>query len=67
MEERVIKLETKVAYQEALLQELRSSLDEHWAIIDRLTKEMKDMHTKLSAAEPSQLMDAGSEGPPPHY
>ncbi|MBW2733211.1 MAG: SlyX family protein [Deltaproteobacteria bacterium] len=67
MEERLIDLETKAAFQEALIQELRASLDDHWLIIDRLSKEMKDMGAKLSVVEPLQLMDAKDEGPPPHY
>lgn len=67
MEQRLNNLETKVAFQEALIQELRESLDDHWAIIDRLSKAVKDMQTKLAGVEPSPLLDAKDEGPPPHY
>ncbi len=67
MEERLIKLEIKVAYQEELIQDLRDALDEHWHIIDGLSEEMKAMHAKLSTSDPSQMLDAKNEPPPPHY
>ena len=67
MEDRLINLETKVAYQEDLIQELRDSLDEHWQILDRLSREVKAMQTKLAAVDPPQVMDAKDESPPPHY
>jgi SlyX protein len=67
MEDRLINLETKLSYQEDAIRELRVALDEHWQIIDRLSTEMKAMQAKLSAVEPTQIIDAKDESPPPHY
>jgi SlyX protein len=63
MEERFMRLETKVAYQEKLIADLNEVLLERGAQVDLLTVQMKGLQR--------QVLEAGTEQPanevPPHY
>jgi SlyX protein len=63
MEERFMRLETKIAYQEKLIADLNEVLLERGAQVDLLTVQMKGLQR--------QVLEAGSEQPanevPPHY
>jgi len=66
MENRLIELETKISYQEHLLQELNDVIASQQQQIDRLEKEMKRMREHLKGSD-SQLARPEEEAPPPHY
>ena len=67
MEERIIELETKVAFQEDTIGKLNDIITEHQREIYRLTRELEAIRTKLIALAPSLLANLDEEAPPPHY
>ena len=67
LEQRIIELETKLSFQEDLLQELNSHVISQQAQIDKLTTLcdlLKDQYTEIVSSLPDAA--AGDEVPP-HY
>ena len=58
---------SKVAFQEELISTLKEALDEHGVLIDAMSRQLKQMNERLSALDPSQVIDEADEVPPPHY
>ena len=67
MEERIIELESKVAFQDDTIGKLNDIITEHQREIYRLTRELEAIRTKLIALAPSLLANLDEEAPPPHY
>ncbi len=67
LEQRIIELETKLSFQEDLLQELNSHVITQQAQIDKLTelcKQLKDQYKEIVSSLPDST--TGDEVPP-HY
>ncbi len=64
---RFIDIETKVAYQEDLLQELNQVVIKMQQQIDRLELRNQMLRDNLKQIEASLPGDANPEQPPPHY
>jgi len=67
VEYRVIELETKVSYQEHLLQELNDVITAQQTQVDGLEKELKRMRDYMRGQQGSGLARPDEEAPPPHY
>ncbi len=67
MEDRVIELEIRVAYQEALLLELNDAIVAQGRMIDRLRLELERLRDQLRTQAPSPVAPPSEETPPPHY
>jgi len=67
MEERLIALETKISYQDHLIQELNDVVTRQQGQIDQLEAEMKRIRDHLKGTTESQLARPDEEIPPPHY
>jgi len=67
VEHRIIELETKVSYQEHLLQELNEVITAQQAQVDGLEKELKRMRDYMRGHQGSGLARPDEEVPPPHY
>jgi SlyX protein len=67
VEERIIELESKVAFQDDTIGKLNDIITEHQREIYRLTRELEAIRTKLIALAPSLLANLDEEAPPPHY
>jgi SlyX protein len=67
MENRLMDLETRVAFQEENLAELNETAVRQQREIDALRAELETMRSKLRELTPSPVGDAASEPPPPHY
>ena len=67
MENRIIELESKVAFQEDTILKLHDIIVEHQKEIYRLTREVEGVRNKLLALAPSLLASQEDEAPPPHY
>jgi len=67
IEEGIIELQTKYAYQEDLLQTLNDIVTAQQAELAMLKDEMKRMRESLSGMMGSQLARPDEEVPPPHY
>ncbi|MDH5300796.1 MAG: SlyX family protein [Gammaproteobacteria bacterium] len=67
MEERIIELETRLAYQEDLLQELNDRIAEQQLQIDKQAMQIGLLRQQMLAVTPSNVVDLSQETPPPHY
>ncbi len=64
--ERVVELETRLAFQEQSLQELSDIVYRQQRELEQLRDVVRAMEERLKAVEPSPLGE-GAEPPPPHY
>jgi len=67
IEEGIIDLQTKYAYQEDMLQTLNEIIITQQAELRALKDDMKRMRESLKSAIGSQLARPDEEVPPPHY
>ena len=66
MEDRIIELETKLAYQEDLLQQLNLVLTEYGTTLTRLSKKVETLEESLKEFNQNNLVE-GEQEKPPHY
>jgi SlyX protein len=67
MADRLVELETRVAFQEDSIRKLGEAVAEQERQIYRLTKDLELLRANLLALAPSLLARPEDEGPPPHY
>ncbi len=67
LEERIIELETKQAFQDDLLNELNDIVAEQSQTISALMREAYEIRQLVKNMAPSNLASIGEETPPPHY
>lgn len=67
LSQRVEDLETKLAFQEATIDELNSEVIALNKIVAEQQYQMQLIVTKLKAIEPSNIASQSEETPPPHY
>jgi SlyX protein len=64
IENRIIELETRISYQDHIIQELNEVVTRQQQQIDRLEKSLKQMSEHMKAINPARPED---ETLPPHY
>ena len=64
MEERLTELETKISYQDQIIEDLNNVVIELREQVEQLTKLYKKIKNE---SEESNIKDASLEVPPPHY
>lgn len=67
LEERIAELETKVAFQEHLLDELNQALVQQQFDLDKIQLQLRYVVGKLKDVQPSNIASLAEETPPPHY
>ncbi|WP_316367170.1 SlyX family protein [Candidatus Thiodiazotropha sp. CDECU1] len=67
MDDRIIDLESRLAFQEEAIHTLSETLVEQQQTIDSLSRSVDTLRQKLQALEPSPLQSGETEPPPPHY
>lgn len=67
LENRIIELETKISYQEHLLQELNEVITLQQRQIDKLEKSMRRVLDHLKSTQSSGIARPEDDVPPPHY
>lgn len=67
MESRIIDLETKVAYQEDLLEQLNEVVTRQQSEIDELLHQLKQLKRTLKEQLGEGIKPVSEEEPPPHY
>lgn len=67
MNERMVELEVRVAFQEQTLQELNEVVTRQQQQIDRLAQELETLKVQLTIVAPSLVIAKEEETPPPHY
>ncbi|EXI62782.1 SlyX protein [Mannheimia granulomatis] len=64
---RITELETKVAFQELIIEELNQSLIEQQFAVDKLQTQIRHLAEKFKGIQGSQIASQAEETPPPHY
>jgi SlyX protein len=64
---RLEALETRIAYQDEVIEDLNKTLTAQWKEIDRLTRELAMLAERVAQAEQGTDADPSEEPPPPHY
>lgn len=67
MEERLIELETRLAFQDHVVQELNDVVVRQQREIDDLRREIEMLSNQLKTLAPSLVENRSDEPPPPHY
>ena len=67
LEKHVVELETKISYQEHLIQELNEVITHQQKQIDALELRMRRIQDHLKNSASSQIARPEEETPPPHY
>lgn len=67
MEERLIELETRLAFQDDVVQELNRVVVRQQQEIDALRRELEALRAQIRAMAPALVASRAEETPPPHY
>ncbi len=67
MEERLMKLEETVAFQDAIINKLNDTVAEQELLLHKLDKKLNHLETHVRDAMPSLTISAKDDVPPPHY
>lgn len=67
MEERLIELESRLAFQEHTLQDLNDIVAAQQQEISILRQALQELDRRLRAVTPQPVASAAEETPPPHY
>ena len=67
MENRLIELETRLAFQDNALQELNAVVVRQQREIDTLTREIEALKAQIRTLAPEMVGSRADEAPPPHY
>ena len=67
MEERLIELETRLAFQEDAIHHLNQTVADQRRQIDALEQRIEQLKQRLQSLNPSPLEGDQPEPPPPHY
>ncbi|MDX7986269.1 SlyX family protein [Xenorhabdus sp. 12] len=66
-EQRMEQVETKLAYQEATIEELSQEVRKQQIETDRLKEQLRLMAERLKTQQSSIIAPLSEETPPPHY
>ena len=67
MQERIVELESKVAFQDELINRLDEILVAQRNELDRLSERVRRLEEQLKAGATSMILSEAEETPPPHY
>lgn len=67
MQQILIELETKIAFQEQTIEDLNRALIQQQFAIDKLQLQVRNLAEKLQGISASNVASRAEEVPPPHY
>jgi SlyX protein len=67
LEARIEKLETTVAYQEQVIDDLNGTVTSQWQEIDALKRQLAKLSEQVREVEANPALAPQDEPPPPHY
>jgi len=67
MESRIVNLETKITFQDDVIEQLNQVVIEQQKMIDRLSKKIDFLANSLTNHGEAGVKDISLETPPPHY
>lgn len=65
--DRIVMLETRIAFQDQAIEELNAALAEHFKQIETLKRDLHNLGSQLRDVESHPALTPGLEPPPPHY
>lgn len=67
MDEHIVDLQTRLAFQDGLLEELNQVITNQQKQIDRLELMITGLKAQIESLQHTQMMRQSDEPPPPHY
>jgi SlyX protein len=67
LQQQIIDLESKLAFQEDMVQSLNNELHEHQKSIEKLQRQVMLLAEKIRQGNDSGILRVDEEPPPPHY
>ena len=67
MQERIVELESKVAFQDELINRLDEILVSQRNELDRLSERVRRLEEQVKSGASSMIRSEAEEAPPPHY
>lgn len=67
LEQRIIELESKLAFQEHTIQELNDIVTSQQKEISLFNQKLQLLRSQLTQLMPSNIASSSEETPPPHY
>jgi SlyX protein len=64
---RLTELETKIAFQEVVIEELNQALISQQFAFDKMQNQLRQLAEKLKGLQGSNVASRAEETPPPHY
>ncbi|MBE2898798.1 SlyX family protein [Pasteurellaceae bacterium 20609_3] len=64
---RIAELETKITFQEGLIDDLNQALITQQFALDKLQQQVRLLAQKITDLQPSNIASMSEETPPPHY
>ena len=67
LEDRIVDLESKVAFQDHTIESLNDSVAQQQRQIEQLNFKLNHVVERLKSMQPSNIASQDEEAPPPHY
>ncbi|MCK3658144.1 SlyX protein [Pasteurellaceae bacterium Pebbles2] len=67
LETHIAELETKLTFQDNLLEELNQAIVEQQFTIEKMQVQLRHLANRLKDMQPSNVASQTEETPPPHY
>lgn len=67
MHEDIVDLQTRMAFQDSVIEQLNQVVTDQQQQIDRLERRMEKLLGQVEALQADQLIQQANEPPPPHY
>ncbi|MBD3633413.1 MAG: SlyX family protein [Methylophaga sp.] len=67
MNDDIVDLQTRLAFQDGLLEQLNEVVTSQQQQIDRLESQIAALKSQMDSMHQTQLMQQSDEPPPPHY
>lgn len=67
MNDDIVDLQTRQAFQDGLLEQLNEVVTQQQQQIDRLENQITALKSQIESMHQTQLMQQSDEPPPPHY
>ena len=67
LEARLDTLETRIAHQDRMIEDLNATITDQWKQIEALTRQVKRLDAQLQDVRDSAGASGEQEPPPPHY
>ena len=67
MDDRITELETRLVFQDDVIEKLNEVVTNQQQQLDKITRELLDLRAQIKSLEPSNVATDKEETPPPHY